>query len=487
MSKKDTVLSNFPSWDAVIGIEVHVQLSTQSKIFCSCPNGPCETPNKNICIVCAGYPGVLPLLNKKVVEYGVMAGLGTNCTINKENRFARKHYFYGDLPKGYQITQSDKPICSDGFIEIKDLDGNPKKIRIQRIHMEEDAGKNTHAGVYGSFVDLNRAGSPLLEIVTYPDISNSHEAREYLKALHSIVTSLNICTGNMEDGAFRGDANVSVMKKGAQKYGTKCELKNINSFKFISDAIDYEIERQIKELESGNTIRQQTRLWDTKEKKTYVMREKEIADDYRYFYEPDIPPLVLSDDFIEQCRSKMGELPSHKKKRLIDQYQLSEYEADVLVDDGDAAWYFEEVAKKITFKLALGWIMREVMGTAKEVNKRLKDVLFVPDYLITLLSYVETKKITPKIAQDVFKACFIDGINPDIYIKQHNLLSLALSDEAVEKIIQDIIASNQTQYNEYKSGKTKLFGFFVGKAMAETKGAADAGLINRLLKKYLED
>jgi aspartyl-tRNA(Asn)/glutamyl-tRNA(Gln) amidotransferase subunit B len=485
MSKKITVLDNHPSWESVIGIEVHVQLSTQSKIFCTCPNGPCEIPNKNICVVCAGYPGVLPLLNEKVVEYAIMAGLGTHCAIDQKNRFARKHYFYGDLPKGYQITQSDKPICINGFIEIEDIDGNPKKIRIQRIHMEEDAGKNTHAGQYGSFVDLNRAGSPLLEIVTYPDIANSHEARSYLKELHAIVTTLGICSGNMEDGAFRGDANVSVRKKGAEKFGTKCELKNINSFKFISDAIDYEVERQIKELEAGNVIRQQTRLWDTKEKRTYVMREKEGADDYRYFNEPDIPELAITDDFITYIKNNMPELPQQKKQRFVSQYGINSYDAHVLIDDQEAGWYFEEVVKKISPKLALSWISRELMGAAKEYNISLKNALFSPSYLIYILELIENKKITQKIAQDVFKECFINGIDPREYIEKHNILANQLSESDIEIIIKKIIADNPTQLTDYKSGKIKLFGFFVGKTIAETKGAADPFLVNELLKKHL--
>lgn len=482
MSLPLSVLDRYPEYEAVIGIEVHVQLLTNTKIFCACPNAICTEPNSHVCQICCGYPGVLPVLNKEVVNKAIKTGLGTNCTINQFNEFARKHYFYADLPKGYQITQSDHPICSNGYVTIKDLQGNNKNIRIERIHMEEDAGKNTHAGAFASLVDLNRAGTPLLEIVTKPDISNSHEARAYLKELHAIVVELGVCSGNMEEGAFRGDANVSVRKKGATKLGTKCELKNINSFKFISDAVDYEIERQINELESGGVIRQQTRLWNTKEKKTYVMREKETADDYRYFADPDVPPLFIDSDWIESVRKVLPELPQQKKERFIKQFNLTEYEASVLVDDKDAAWYYEEVITKQSSKSAISLIIRDIMGAAKEAKMGLKEFDFCPKRCAELVMLLDKKMIAPKNVADIIAGCMKENAMPHEYAKKHNLLLAALSEEQIKTIIKNIITSNDAQAREYKLGKVKLLGFFMGKIMQETKGAGDSEFI----KKYFE-
>ena len=346
MADQKAILLAYPDYVANIGIEVHVQLTTKSKIFCSCANIPGQNANQNICDVCTGQPGSLPVLNKRVVDFAVLAGLATHCTINKRSSFARKHYFYPDLPKNYQITQSDDPICSNGYIPISLEDGTIKKIRLIRIHMEEDAGKSIHAGITNeSLIDFNRTGTPLLEIVSHPDISSSYEAREYLKALHSIVTYLEICTGNMEEGAFRADTNISVRKKENEKLGTKIELKNINSFKYISDAIEYEIARQIESLEQGERLRQETRLWDSKEKKTFVMRSKEEAADYRYFHDPDLPILDVNDAWIATMKEQLPELPHEKFERLIKEKNLSAYEAAILIEDRMLADYFQEATK----------------------------------------------------------------------------------------------------------------------------------------------
>ena len=386
------IFEKYPSYQAVIGIEVHVQLNTKTKIFCSCKNEISSSPNTNIDVICCGYPGTLPVLNEEVVNYAIMAGIATNCTINEHNEFARKHYFYADLPKGYQITQADKPICSNGYVEIITEDGLKKKIRIERIHMEEDAGKNIHAGNNVSLVDYNRAGTPLLEIVTKPDIASSFEARAYLKELHAIVTSIGICSGNMEEGAFRGDANVSVKKKDAEKLGTKCELKNINSFKFIGDAVDFEIERQIEALESGQKIKQQTRLWDTKNKETFVMREKEIADDYRYIPDPDLPPLHITKEKIEECKKNLPELPQAKKQRFMEVLQLSEYDANVIVDNKELCVYFEQIVKKnsdISTKLISNWLLRDINALVKEHNILFAELKFTPDHFVDLLLLIK--------------------------------------------------------------------------------------------------
>ncbi|HSW74151.1 MAG TPA: Asp-tRNA(Asn)/Glu-tRNA(Gln) amidotransferase subunit GatB, partial [Candidatus Limnocylindria bacterium] len=361
-----SILTQFPDYEVNIGIEVHVQLTTNTKIFCTCKNEVTQDPNSNICQICSGYPGVLPVLNKQVVDYAVAAGLATNCTIAPTSYFARKHYFYPDLPKGYQTTQSDMPICSEGYLPIRLEDGSIKKIRLMRIHMEEDAGKNVHAtGGQESFVDLNRAGTPLLEIVTHPDISSSYEARAYLKALRLVVQYLGICSGNMEEGAFRADTNISVHKKGTP-LGTRCELKNINSFKFISDAIEYEIERHITTLEEGGKIKQETRLWDTKNHETIIMRSKEEAADYRYFPCPDLPLIVIDNQKIETTRSGMPELPYQKFDRFVQQKVLTPYEAEILVDDLELAAYYEQASGTTTGKQVVNWILRDVMGYLKE-------------------------------------------------------------------------------------------------------------------------
>jgi aspartyl-tRNA(Asn)/glutamyl-tRNA(Gln) amidotransferase subunit B len=468
-----------------IGIEVHVQLNTKSKIFCYCQNGPAEQANINICQICTGQPGVLPVLNKEVVNSAVLVGLATNCQITHNSTFARKHYFYPDLPKNYQITQSDVPICTEGFLEIKLENGNMKKIRINRIHMEEDAGKNIHAD-YGneSLVDFNRTGTPLLEIVTYPDISSAYEAREYLKSLRSIVMYLGICSGNMEDGAFRADTNISVRKKDANKLGTKCELKNINSFKFISDAIEYEVERQIDLLEQGGKVIQQTRLWDTKKRETIVMRDKETAADYCYLDDPDLPQIILDAQFIENIKNNMPELPAEKQQRLIKQFGLSEYEANVLIADKDACNYFEDTRSIINSNQVINWILRELMALVKEKSISWSELLIKPAHLAELIELVQTGTINNQVAVEVFNIIAQSGKKPTEIVKEKGLEQIGSEDE-LAKIVLAIIAANPDVVADYRSGKDRLFGFFVGQAMKETKGKGNPKIINDLLKKYL--
>ena len=333
MTRLLSVLDRYPDYEAVIGMEVHVQLTTKTKIFCATPNTPHAQVNEHICVVCAGYPGILPVFNSAVIDAAIAAGIATHCSISKQSLFDRKHYFYPDLPKGYQITQQFKPICINGHIPIRLDNGSIKRIRINRIHIEEDAGKNIHAeGADLSFVNLNRAGTPLLEIVSEPDISSAEETKLYLKVLRTIVQYLGICSGNMEDGAFRADTNISVRKKGVVQLGTKCELKNINSFKYISDAVEYEIERQINLLQNGNLVRQETRLWDDVHKRTIVMRTKEEAIDYRYMPDPDLPSIDIDDAWINRIQKSMPELPYQKFDRYILKQSLTPYEAEILVE-----------------------------------------------------------------------------------------------------------------------------------------------------------
>ena len=484
VAEPHSILEQYPAYELNIGIEVHVQLSTKSKIFCTCSNSFAEQSNSNICQVCTGYPGVLPVLNQEVVNSAIMAGLATNCTINKTNFFARKHYFYPDLPKNYQITQSDTPICIEGFIPIKLEDGSVKNIRLIRIHMEEDAGKNIHsASSNESFVDLNRTGTPLLEIVSYPDISSTAQARAYLKALRNIVVYLDICSGNMEEGAFRADTNISVRKKGAAELGTRCELKNINSFKFIADAIEYEIERQITLLESGQSITQQTRLWDTKERKSIVMRSKEEAADYRYLPEPDLPLLVIDDAWIERIKQQLPELPTQKLERLCAE-GLSVYEADILIDNPDVAAYYQEARTHTKSKLLINWILRDIMGFAKEHKILFNDLPITAQKLAELIELIENGTINTRAAQEVFAIVAKTGQAPADVVKTQGLEQVGDTAE-LEKVIKEIIQASPQQTAAYRAGNEKLFGFFVGQAMAKTKGKGNPQVIQELLKKYL--
>lgn len=484
MSKTPSVLDHYPDYELTIGIEVHVQLNTNSKIFCACPNQTGQEPNTNICNICTAQPGSLPVLNKKVVDYAIKAGLATNSTIADRCTFARKHYFYPDLPKNYQISQNEDPICANGYIPIRLEDGSIKNIRLIRIHMEEDAGKNTHAQDNASFVDYNRTGTPLLEIVTQPDISSTYEAKAYLKALRSIVQYLGICSGNMEEGAFRADTNVSVKKKTDTKLGTRCELKNINSFKFIGDAIEHEIERQIELINSGQKVRQETRLWDTKNKKTIAMRSKEEAADYRYFQDPDLPIIQVSSSMIEDTKKIMPELPHARADRYTNKNGLSAYEAEILVDDIDLANYYEQAHKFNQSKQVVNWILRDVMGYLKEHKVSLADFKVTPEKLAKLVTLVETGKINNRTAQEVFLEAASSGHDPEKIVAEKGLEQIGSSDE-IEAMVKELLAANPSQVTEYKSGKDKMFGFFVGQMMQKTKGKGDPKMIQELLKKHL--
>ncbi len=484
MSEKLSVFEKYPEYRVDIGIEVHVQLNTKSKIFCSCSNDQTENPNQHICPVCAGYPGVLPVLNKEVVEKAIKAGLATNCKISPESLFARKHYFYPDLPKNYQITQDALPICTEGYVTITKEDGSEKNIRLIRIHIEEDAGKNIHgAGTNESFVDLNRTGTPLLEVVSYPDIESIEEVKAYLKTLRAIVVYIGASTGNMEEGSFRADTNISVRKKTDPQLGTRCELKNINSFKFIADATEYEIERQIELLESGQKVIQQTRLWNTKERMTMPMRSKEEAADYRYFQDPDLPIIQVSDAWIAQVKTTMPELPDQKFKRLR-QEGLTSDEATILIDDMDLSNYYEKARTFTTSKQLINWVLREVVNCLKESKNSAASCAVTPEKLAELIDLIDKGTINNRAAQEVFKLMAQTGQHAAVIVKEQGLEQIGDTAE-LEKIIQEIIAANEANVTAYKSGKLQVFGFFVGQAMQKTKGKANPAVINELLKKYL--
>lgn len=484
MAEHKSIIEAYPDYRIDIGIEVHVQLNTKSKIFCSSSNDQTETANSHICQICAGYPGTLPVLNKKVVESAIKAALATNSKIASKSTFARKHYFYPDLPKDYQITQDKKPYCSEGKITITKEDGTDKVIRLIRIHMEEDAGKNIHAQGDESFVDFNRAGTPLLEIVSYPDIESTEEVRAYLKKVRSLVQYLGISTGNMEEGSFRADTNISVRKKDAKELGTRCELKNINSFKFISDAVEYEIQRQIELLESGEKVTQQTRLWDTKKRESRPMRSKEEAADYRFFQDPDLPVIEINEEWIKRVQATLPELPDQKLKRLKEQFGISTYEAGILVDDRELAQYFEDAAKHTQNKQLINWVLRDIIGYLKEHKLHISNFKMSPNKLAELMNLLEDGAINNRGAQEVFEVVAQDGTSPAQVVKDKGLEQIGDTAE-LEKIVKEIVDANPESVVKYKGGKDKLFGFFVGQAMQKTKGKGNPKIINELLKKYL--
>lgn len=483
--KEKSVLDKYPDFEVNIGIEVHVQLNTKTKLFCSCENSFVHQPNSNVCQICTAQPGILPVINKQAINFAVKAGLATHCTISPISKFDRKHYFYADLPKGYQITQQKEPICTNGYVTIKCENGTLKQIPIIRIHMEEDAGKNIHSQRSNeSFIDLNRAGTPLIEIVSGPIIASSYEAREYLKQLRLIMLYINVSSGNMEEGAFRADTNISVRHKSESKLGTRCELKNINSFKFIGDATDYEIERQIKLLKAGQPVRQETRLWDTKEKKTYVMRSKEEAADYRYFNDPDLPYLKLSDEEIQNIKINLPELPEQRFARFIQEKGLSDYEAEILVHDIELGNFFDTVSSLTASKQVINWILRNLLGYINDQRITLAESNISPESLAKLIDMQEKNVINNRTAQEVFKIMAQTGEDPVKIVKEKGLEQMADSIE-LEKIIQEIVDLNPKEVAEYKAGRERVFGFFVGQAMQKTKGKGDPAAINTLLKKYL--
>lgn len=476
-------------YEAIIGLEVHAQLKTKSKAFCSCSTEFNTAPNTNVCPVCLGHPGTLPVLNKNLVEYILRLGTATNCSIRENSIFARKNYFYPDLPKGYQISQFDQPICSHGNVEIEG-----KQIGITRIHMEEDAGKSIHdMSSDESLVDLNRCGVPLIEIVSEPDMRTPKEAYDYLTMLKQLVVYLDICDGNMEEGSLRCDANVSVRLKGAEKFGTKCEVKNLNSFRNVSDAIDFEISRQIELIESGGKVSHQTMTFDAKDKKTIPMRSKEEAHDYRYFPEPDLVTVYVDEEWKNSVKNSLPELPNEKFRRFISQYGIPEYDAEVLTQNRGVAAYFEEVCSKVkkeSYKSASNWVMTEVMRVLNDRKITIEEFNVSPANLAALLNMIAEGSISNNIAKEVYAAMLQTESSDDpkqepaFIVKEKNLLQVSDSSE-IETIIQKVISDNPKETERYKNGETKLLGFFVGKVMKESKGKANPKVVNELVNKHL--
>ena len=475
-----------PKYEAVIGLEVHAQLLTDTKIFCGCSTKFGAAPNTNVCPVCLGHPGVLPVLNKKVVEFAVLMGLATNCTINKKSIFARKHYFYPDLPKNYQISQYEEPICEHGYITIELKDGTKKKIGITRIHMEEDAGKSIHDQGFDTLIDLNRTGTPLLEIVSEPDIRSPEEAYLYLAKLKQILTYLNICDGNMEEGSLRCDANISVRLKGETKFGTKTEVKNMNSFRNVERALAFEIERQIDLLEDGKEVIQQTLLWDADENIAYPMRSKEEAHDYRYFPEPDLMPVIVTEEWKNEILKLMPELPDARKERFINQYNLPAYDAEILTSSRELADYYEKILTVTKdYKSASNWVMTEVLKVINDEKISINEFSVSPENLGKLIELINRNIISGKIAKEVFPEMLKTNKDPEEIVKEKNLIQITDTTE-IEKVIEKILSQNQKQVEEYLSGKDKVWAFFVGQIMRETKGKANPQIVNELLKSKLE-
>ncbi|HBG46431.1 MAG TPA: Asp-tRNA(Asn)/Glu-tRNA(Gln) amidotransferase GatCAB subunit B [Deltaproteobacteria bacterium] len=475
-------------YEAVIGLEVHAQLLTDSKLFCGCSTKFGSEPNTQVDPVCLGMPGVLPVLNKRAVEYAIKMALATGCRVNHKSVFARKNYFYPDLPKGYQISQYTEPLAEHGWLDI-DVDGVRKRIGITRIHMEEDAGKLIHGEgpedeAY-SFVDLNRTGVPLIEIVSEPDMRASDEAQAYLKAIRDILVYLGISSGNMEEGSFRCDANISVRPVGAEKLGTKAELKNMNSFKFVKEAIDYEIQRQIDLIESGGKVVQETRLFDSSKGITASMRSKEEAHDYRYFPEPDLLPLMVEDSLVEGLRSTLPELPQAKRERFTSEYGIPAYDAGVLTASRDLANYYEEVVKETSEpKVSSNWVMGEILRLLNEDNKEISDCPVSPKAVAGVIKMVKDGQISGKIAKEVLEEMYKTGKSANEIVKAQGLTQISGEDE-LGKIVDEIISANPENAARYREGKVALFGFFVGEAMKATKGKANPQVINKLLKEKL--
>jgi len=475
-------------WETVIGLEIHTQLATRSKILSGASTTYGAEPNTQACAVDLGLPGVLPVLNAEVVRMAAMFGLATHSTVASRSVFARKNYFYPDLPKGYQISQFELPIVHDGYLDIELEDGSSKRIGITRAHLEEDAGKSLHEAYLGKTgIDLNRAGTPLLEIVSEPDIRSAKEAVTYMKKIHALVRYLGISDGNMQEGSFRCDANVSVRPQGQQEYGTRAEIKNINSFRFVEQAINYEVERQIMLLEGGGTVVQETRLFDADRHETRSMRSKEEANDYRYFPDPDLLPVELDEAFLDAVRKTLPELPDARKARLVSEHGLSEYDAAVLTASRELADYFEAAVQAAggAGKLTANWVMGELSGA---LNKSDCDITNSPVSAVALgglLLRIEDGTISGKIAKQVFETMWKGEGSADDVIEQQGLKQISDS-SAIEGIIRDVLDNNPKQIEQYRGGQEKLFGFFVGQVMKATQGKANPKQVNELLRKLLD-
>jgi len=476
-------------YQPVIGLEVHAQLATATKIFCGCPTGFGASPNSNVCPVCLGLPGALPVLNRQAVELALRGALALNCRIHAQSRFARKNYFYPDLPKGYQISQYDAPLAEGGYVDIV-AEGAPRRIGVTRVHMEDDAGKSVHDGFPDSdrysYVDLNRSGTPLIEIVSEPDMRSSDEAYAYLTEIKHALQFIEVSTCDMEKGHLRCDANVSVRLKGAEKFGTKAEVKNLNSFRFLKQALDYEIARQVAVLEGGGRVVQETRLYNADRGETFSMRSKEDAHDYRYFPEPDLVPLRIGEQWIAEVRAAMPELPPLKRARFIAQYGLREYDADVLTQTRAASDYFETAAKVSGDpKTTVNWVMGDLMGMLKAEGKEIGESPIGPENLGALVKLLAQGELSGKLAKAIFPKMFSTGDAPAAIMEREGLKQISDAG-ALEQIIADVIAANSRQVEQYKSGKTTVINYLVGQAMKATRGQANVTAVTDLLKRKLE-
>jgi aspartyl-tRNA(Asn)/glutamyl-tRNA(Gln) amidotransferase subunit B len=477
-------------YEPVIGLEVHVQLLTATKAFCGCANHFGSEPNTNICPVCLGLPGALPVLNAKAVEFATLASLVINCQVRERSIFARKNYFYPDLPKGYQISQFDKPIAEHGFIQVPTADGETKRIGITRLHMEEDAGKSLHDGFPDSathtYLDLNRCGTPLVEIVSEPDIRTPDEAFEYLTRLKEILLYTGVSDCNMEEGSLRCDANVSVMPRGAEKFGTKVEVKNVNSFRFVRAAIEYEIERQIEVIEAGGRVTQESRLWNAAEGRTYSMRSKEQAHDYRYFPEPDLPPLIVSPEFLAEAREKLPELPEARRARMIAEYEITTRDAATLTSSREFADRFEAAARTARNpRRVANLLLSEIGGRLKALNLEADQSPVSMAGIVLAADLLDEDKISSKQLKQLFDTCFEKGEDfPAVYEREKPRQLTDIS--AIEAMIDEVIAANPKQVEQYRAGKKTIAGFFVGQVMRASKGQANPALLNELVAKKLE-
>ena len=476
-------------YESVIGLEVHAQLETRSKIFCGCSTTFGEQPNTQTCPVCTGQPGSLPVVNRKAVEFAVKLGLATSCRIAPYSLFARKNYFYPDLPKGYQISMYEYPLAEEGFIEIV-VNGQKKRIQIIRIHMEEDAGKLKHGETAEtesfSFVDFNRTGVPLVEIVSGPDIRSPEEAGDYLRKLRGILQYLEICTGDMEKGTFRCDANVSIRPKGQKEFGTRTELKNMNSFRHVEKALEYEIKRQIAVTEDGGDVVQETRLWDVDQGITISMRGKEEAHDYRYFPDPDLVPLRIDEEWIEEIRKSLPELPDEKKERFVRQYEIPEYDAEILTSTKAMATYYEESVRLFPEpKTVSNWMMGDLLRELKRDEREIDQCPVTPQHLVEMLEMIKEGTISGKIAKDLLGEMYRTGERPGQIVRDKGWVQIVDEGE-IEKVIEKAMEGNPKQVEDYRKGKEKLFGFFVGEVMKQTKGKANPKLVNELLRKKLK-
>ena len=475
---------NNNEYEVVIGLEVHAQVLSESKLFSSAPTKFGAEPNTQVSLVDAAFPGMLPVINEFCIKQAVKTGIGLNAKINKKSIFDRKNYFYADLPQGYQISQYKNPIVGEGSI-VLDLTTGEKIVGIERLHLEQDAGKSIHdMDPQNTLVDLNRSGIALMEIVSKPDLRSLEEVNAYIKKLRSIMRYLGTCDGNMQEGSLRADVNVSVRKKGQKGFGTRCEIKNVNSIKFMQMAIDYEANRQVDVIEEGGTIDQETRLFDIKKNETRLMRSKEDAHDYRYFPDPDLLPLELSDKFINDLKKNIPELPDEKKKRFIEKFKLSPYEANILVSDIETSKYFEEVIEKSDVKLSTNWITGELFALLNEKNLEISQNPISAKNLSKLINLIKDGTISGKIAKSVFEIMADEGKDPQIIVEEKGLKQQSDPKE-IEKLIDKVITDNPDKVKEYKSGKEKLFGFFVGQVMKVSGGKANPQLVNEILKKKL--